>query len=769
MRACCSLVAVVASLLAPAMLHAAPVACDAGSIDFDARSNDPAVPLTTFNVGQLVTLNALPVGIAPSAYAWVIDGPHVKDYDERVGTTATGPAPIPWSTSALAAADLAAPTVSFYWKPSPSQIHPLNGGAVMRTVTLNVTVGASGCTVAQTFSVERNNTDITRQAEDFYTRNHRAATETDLTKGRVLDDHIEWHTVGGTRILEFLPWHREFIARFNSWRAEFGYPPTLSWYPGNAIPTGVEIDDTTRGTMPLFLGATQPPFDPALNHIPTWFTLAGGALGLMGLGYKRLADFVTLAEFSNYLEAFWHGQVHCNIGGIMCTFESPRDPIFFRWHGIIDRLYENFCSVKGLGCAGVPMPASDLWMADNAADLAANGAEPSSGAMWASPSIWNRNAAAACTPTSAVAGVARTCGSAADHENPIEGVTNYLYATIRNDRPGAVEIRYAEVAAYIANASTGLNWPASFGGDPDGALPETRHFVTVNLPAGGVTDVGPMLWVPPSPVPSDHWCMYVRALSEQAPIAGEVPGVVTTNALASNNVVYRNLTIVVNSTDSATFTFANDPKRAAKPTLRVEVPDAFLATGRVRLLVSPAVAAKWRSANLTGIKDEGAQRSDPLSIRDLITALPAIDEKPRDGASTRERELLRRIAALKAEARACASGRQPPRGAARIGPVSDSRGIDPRRERELLDAIRLLERQQRACKRQGGGQVAFTLTSSRAAIAGVALKAAERYPVTIEFSNDSPVRAEHFVNVVQETSDGRTIGGNTYVVRVGSR
>src|SRR5258708_1971892 len=218
-----SLAAFIASLLATTVLHASPVACGAGSIDFDARSNDPAIPLTSFNVGQLVTVNALPVGIAPSAFAWVIDGPHMKDYDERVGTTATGPMPIAWSTSALAAADLAAPSVSFYWKPSPSQIHPLNGGAVTRTVTLNVTLGGSVCTVSQTFSLERNNTDITKQAEDFYTRNHRAPAEMDLTKGRVLDDHIEWHTVFGTRILTFLPWHHEFIARFNNWRAEFGY------------------------------------------------------------------------------------------------------------------------------------------------------------------------------------------------------------------------------------------------------------------------------------------------------------------------------------------------------------------------------------------------------------------------------------------------------------------------------------------------------------------------------------------------------------------
>src|SRR5258708_25708397 len=126
------------------------------------------------------------------------------------------------------------------------------------------------------------------------------------------------------------------------------------------------MDDTTRGTMPMFPAATQPPFDPTLNHIPTWFTLAGGAISASsGMTIKRLGDFATLADFSNYLEGTWHGQVHCNVGGMMCTFQSPRDPLLFRWHGIIDPLYQNYCSLSGLGCAGVAMPASDLWMADN--------------------------------------------------------------------------------------------------------------------------------------------------------------------------------------------------------------------------------------------------------------------------------------------------------------------------------------------------------------------------------------------------------------------
>jgi hypothetical protein len=741
-------------VLAAASVRAIPVPCAGGQIDFTATSYDSAVAMTTFNVGQLVTLTAQPAGIAPSAFEWTIDGPHIKDYDERIGTTATGP--IAWSTTALVPADMTSSTAAFYWKPSPSQIHPLNGGAVTRSVTLKVTVAATDCTVTQTFSVERNNTDIDKQAEDFYTRNHRAPTESDLTKGRVLDDHIEWHTVFGTRILDFLPWHHEFLDRANRWRAEFGYPPSLTWYPGNPIPTGIDMDDTTRGGL----------FDPDMNRIPTVYTIAGGSVGPP----KRLADFATLANFSTSLEGSWHGQVHCNVGGTMCTFQSPRDPLFFRWHGMIDRLYENYCTLKSLACAGVTMPASDLWMADNATDLAANGAEPSSGTLWMSPSIWNRNSPAVCTPPDAAATVARSCGSAADHENPIAGVTNYLYATIRNDRPAAQEIKYLEVAVYIANASTGLTWPASFGGDPDGALPETRQFITVNVPAGQVTDIGPLPWVPPSPLPSDHWCVYVRALSEQAPIGVAEGASIAANVQASNSLIWRNLHIVVNSTDSARFTISNGQKRAARNTLRIEVPDKFFSTGSVRLLVPRAIAARWRqSGRLDGIEVDGPVRRDAKGLREMIAKMPAISQTRAGKLSPRGRELYRRISELQAAIRACSRGEKLPARAAAARPaVLGDLGSDPKSERELLDAIRQLERQLRACGRSDETLVAFRLTKPRASITGISLTAMEKDPVTIEFRGDSPDRADYPVLVAQDGSDGKLIGGSTYVVRTGT-
>lgn len=751
MRAYRSLILALPALLAGASgpLPATPIPCAGGTIDFKATSYDSTIPLTTFNVGQQVTLTAVATGITPSSFSWTIDPPHIKDYDERIGTTTTGP--ISWTTAPLAPSDLTASQVTFYWKPAPGQIHPLNTGPVTRNAKLDVMVGTTPCTVSQAFTVERNASSIDHQAEDFYVRSHRAPTEPDLTKGRVLDDHIEWHTVFGTRLLDFLEWHHEFIDRFNRWRAEFGYPPTLSWYPGYSIPTGIDIDDTTRGGG----------FDPEFNRIPTQFSLAGGSAGPP----KRLADYSSLAAFAGDLEGSWHGSVHCNVGGTMCTYESPRDPLFFRWHGILDQLYANYCSLKGLACAGITLPPSDLWMADNPGDLAAGGTEPSSGILWMSPSLWNRTVQAACTPADPVPTVARTCGSAADHENPVSGVTNYLYATIRNDRPGAQEIKYLEVGAYIANASTGLAWPASFGGDPDGALPDTRQLIAVNVPAGQVTDVGPLPWVPPPPVPSDHWCLYARALSVQAPISVAEGPAIGSNTAANNNIVWRNLQIVINSTDSATFTLQNPERRQVRAGLRVDAPEAFFAGGSVRLLVPREIFARWRR---TG-RFDGFEPAGPNIAASGVTSEPDADLALLKPKSKRERELLGRIAELARGVRACLRRAKEKKSTAprAQAPVAGGR-IDPRRERELLAAIDRLERQRRACLRSDPNLVPLKMTRPRATIAGLALQPGEQQAITVEFSNNQGERAEFPVLIVQEV-EGKDVGGNTYLVRTGKR
>lgn len=602
---------------------AAPVPCAGGTLDFTAVSDTPFT-LPTFNVGQQTTLTAVTTGFTASSFAWTIPGPHIKDYNDDLGTklSPVPAAPLPWSTTPLAPGDLSASTVTFYWKPSPAQVHPLNGGPEARIVSLTVTpAGGGSCTASSTLMIERNMANADKQPEDFYTSTHRAATTTNPGFGRVVDEHIYWHQfVGGGPVgnwRQFLAWHGYFLRRFDEWRAEFGYPAVAPWYPGRPLPTGPAFD------APASLRLV---FDPTLNRIPTYFTIAGGTATDFG-GQQKLADYATVDAFSNSFEGSYHGIVHCNIGpsapgffstsgpafGSMCMASSPKDPMFWRWHGFIDTLYRNHCRLRGIACHSPSDPAADPWMGDNAADIAANGAVPSPGPHWLSPDVWNRRAQVttdACMPRipppdlTTVGGVTRDCGSSADHENPVTGVPNFLYATLRNDRPGPARNVYAEVAVYIANASTGLSWPADFT-----LLAESRQLITLHLEPGQVTDIGPLPWIPPSPTPSDHFCLYIRLLSvQEAPL---VEGTnVDTNVANSNSIAWRNVKVVATAArkKSARFIVRNIRERGEALALQIEVtPELFRAGKVVARLDAPLQRALARGQ----VRAEGLKKEAP--------------------------------------------------------------------------------------------------------------------------------------------------------------
>lgn len=275
------------ALAAPAA--AGPVPCAGGTLDFTAVSDTPFT-LPTFNVGQKTTLTAVTTGFTAASFAWTLPGPHIKDYDDDLGTQLAGPPapPLAWSTTPLGAADLAAASFSFYWKPSAAQTDPLNGPPEPRLVTLTVTpAGGGSCTSSATFLIERNMTDADKQPEDLYTSTHRAPTTTNPGFGHVVDEHIFWHQfVGGGADgswLQFLPWHGYFLRRFDQWRTEFGYPKVAPWYPGRPLPTGPAFDHPA--TLRLV-------FDPDLNRIPTYYTIAGGTAMDFG-GQKKLFDYLT--------------------------------------------------------------------------------------------------------------------------------------------------------------------------------------------------------------------------------------------------------------------------------------------------------------------------------------------------------------------------------------------------------------------------------------------------------------------------------------------
>ena len=442
--------------------------------------------------------------------------------------------------------------VSFYWVPAANQVHPANAPLDSRLITLDYQSSNGPCHEERTVYIERNTNNPNRQPEDFYTSTHRAPGTANPLQGRVVDEHAHWHSAGlGASAqpghwTEFFSWHGHFLERFNQWRQLFGYPPIPPWYPGRPLPTGPTYDHAPRLTGT---------YDPDQHRIPWEFTLAGTPSPTVAWpNSPRLEDFPSLAALTTAFQSY-ETSVECAVGppstfGSLCDGTAPKDPMFWRWHAFADLVYRNYCTLKPLTCPGVvPAPASNPWMGDTVADIQAGGTPPSPGPHWVGFDIWNRTSEVntpACIPTSAtspphlqtVGGVTRSCGSEADHENPVSGQMNYLYATLRNTGTAPVRNLYAEVAVYIAELSTGVGWPADLR-----LLEDSRQFITLNLEPGQVTAIGPLPWTPPAPVNSDHWCLYIRVLSvqETPPVEGLWAG---DNAMNSNSISARNVTIV---------------------------------------------------------------------------------------------------------------------------------------------------------------------------------------------------------------------------------
>ncbi len=274
------------------------------------------------NSGQHIGLEAkVSGGTAPFSYHWAVQGMHIKDYTE---TVASG-----WSTTAMQPADYDQQAISFYWK----QV-----GKHMVSLTV-IDANQQVCTAQEIFEVERNNNDIDRQAEDFYVWNHGS---------QVLSEHLTWHQTyrfgwnpgetptratfngckgPGTRFYTF---HHDFVARFNSWRTEFGYPALAVWDPGTPFPRGISVDHNGRnnGYVP--------------RNLPSYFTAAGGLApspcSPAGAPRLKRSDFPNSDAFWVIFEG-WHNGVHGAIGGDMGNPGlAPKDPIFWRWHTFVDRL-----------------------------------------------------------------------------------------------------------------------------------------------------------------------------------------------------------------------------------------------------------------------------------------------------------------------------------------------------------------------------------------------------------------------------------------------
>lgn len=312
------------------------------------------------NVGQRVRFGLSPAPPSGSTYQWFVAGDILEDYSEY---TQNGP----WSTDPMDPADYNNPTIQFYWKPDVSQIHPSNSGPVMRKVSCLITYpDATKCVKELSVSVERNASSVALQPQDIYLANHVSGSQGPTS------EHSTWHAIHdvcergpGSPICEaklgdlFLVFHRAYLSRFDSWRSEFGYPPTQEWNPGTAIPADQEI---------LPGGGVTRNASYTLTPVPSWFTTAGGATPRPVVnvscdtqsGQLKVGDFSSRNLLGCTLMRSLHDRVHGRIGGNMNDPAiAPMDGIFWRWHKRVEAVHTEYLNVTGIAGKMVdmyPMP-----------------------------------------------------------------------------------------------------------------------------------------------------------------------------------------------------------------------------------------------------------------------------------------------------------------------------------------------------------------------------------------------------------------------------
>ncbi len=251
-----------------------------------------------------------------------------------------------------------------------------------------------------------------------------------------------------------------------------------------------------------------------------------------------------------------------------------------------------------------PLAPTDVWSRDLATDVGTE-PNPDPGAMWTSPDIWIRNL---------------DDGGLA-HQNPEFGQPNYIHVNVRNR--SQVEAVNVPVKFYLANASTGLSWPAQW-----------THVGTTTLPSvmPGQVVVAKLAWNPPG---VGHYCLVVRLDTTQDPMTFAEGVNITTNTRNNNNIVWKNLNIVnlippgniekaagEGQNDGVVdFIFRNVEDFDVKLNLVFrEERDApgFLSRGQVTVALDPEMAEIWAAH---GNQGAGIELIDNLTFR--VVASPA--------------------------------------------------------------------------------------------------------------------------------------------------
>ena len=224
---------------------------------------------------------------------------------------------------------------------------------------------------------------------------------------------------------------------------------------------------------------------------------------------------------------------------------------------------------------------TDVWMRDTATDVGAqpHGLNP----LWASPDIKVCPTAIEC-PVS---------------QNPIVGMTNYIFVKLRNAGPYGSGTDNGTLRVYRTTPGGGAAWPADW--TPIGGVAAT-------VPAGVTTVTIPWTGVPGP----GHFCLLARWSSASDPMTIEGPDI-TVNTRYNNNIAWRNVDSVRVTPGGPgsvrPFAIGNPLDRPTRnDILFTPVGAAFQdGGGRVVVDLGPALFERWQAGGKagTGIRDLG--------------------------------------------------------------------------------------------------------------------------------------------------------------------
>lgn len=308
----------------------------------DIRGDSP-----TMYPGNITSLLAVVRGgVTPEGFAWAIEPDIVKNYDDRVfeGNLLSSVDPV----TPMAPSDFQKPRVSFYWKSEAD---------TNRTVGVRVLTEDGICQDVESYTVRIGNATNT-QPEDFYVvSNDRIGSNST----RVLQEHNAWHgqymhnapsyNDKGDLFFQF---HKLYLAHFDAFRNEFGYPPIQIWDPGTVLPSGSDVDHASRAIS----------YTPA--DLPTWFIAQPSGNGPI----ERQPNFGRSCEQADAPSVSWpditqdslndfepdkellgcvltspyhnlrHGAIGGSEGDMSYTDRAPIDPMFWRLHKSINEVSE---------------------------------------------------------------------------------------------------------------------------------------------------------------------------------------------------------------------------------------------------------------------------------------------------------------------------------------------------------------------------------------------------------------------------------------------